>query len=185
MRGRCPHPHDLYAEMITATHLSRRMGVRGMVAAACGLVFMFAPCSAAARPYTVVSCDAAGMFGYSSEAWTAFGNAGSAYEACPTAGGSTAGISNRLIGGTYSGFSHSGHAFSAPPGATITSVRWAGRMARDNCSWAAMLRALPSGAVIMGLPNGQYCTSTAFDNRGWPMPFAAPAGTTTVQQLVI
>ena len=108
----------------------------------------------------------------------------SAYAACPTGGGSTAGVSNRLIGTTYSGFSHSGHAFTAPPGATITHVRWAGRMARDNCHWGTYLRAIPSGASIMGLPHSQYCDSTAFDNRGWPMTFAAPEGTTRVEQIV-
>jgi hypothetical protein len=159
--------------------------LRAVAGVACGLVLMVAPQSAAARPYTVISCDAAGPFGFSSAAWTAFGNAGSAYESCPTGGGSTAGVSNRLIDGTYSAFNHSGHAFRAPPGATITAVRWAGRLARDNCNWGTFLRALPSGAAIMGLPNGQYCTSAAFDNRGWPMTFGTPEGTTGVDQLVI
>jgi len=168
---------------LTSNVRTRTVGAAFGVAAT--LVFMLAASSATARPYTVVSCDAAGLFGYSSAAWAPFGNAGYAYEACPTGGGSTAGISNRLIGGTYAGFNHSGHAFTAPPGATITSVRWAGRLARDNCSWGTSIRALPSGTPIMGLPNGQYCDSAAFDNRGWPMTFGAPAGTTRVDQLVI
>ena len=129
--------------------------------AACGLLVLSMPHAAAARPYTVVSCDSAGLFGYSSAAWAPFGNAGNAYKRCPSGGGATAGISNRLIGSTYSGFSHSGHVFTAPPGATITPVRWAGRMARDNCSWGTWLRALPSGASIMGLPTGSYCTRPA------------------------
>jgi hypothetical protein len=146
---------------------------------------MLAPHSAAARPYTVVSCDSAGLFGFSSAAWAPFGNAGWAYESCPTGGGDTAGISNRLVDGTHSGFNHSGHAFRAPPGATITAVRWAGRLARNNCNWGTFLRALPSGASIMGLPNGQHCTTAAFDNRGWPMTFGTPEGTTGVDQLVI
>ena len=38
---------------------------------------------------------------------------------------------------------------------------------------------------MFGLPVGQYCDATSFDNRGWPMPFAAPEGTTRVDQLVI
>ena len=154
------------------------------VAAAFGLLMMALPQAAAARPYTVVSCDSAGLFGYSSAAWAPFGNAGSAYEACPTGGGSTDGVSNRLIGATYSGFNHSGHVFTAPPGATVTSVRWSGRMARDNCRWGTWVRAIPSGASIMGLPHGQYCDSSAFDNRGWPLSFGAPEGTTSVEQLV-
>ena len=143
------------------------------------------PQEAEARPYTVVACDSAGLFGYSSAAWEPFANAGNAYKGCPTGGGSTAGVSNRLIGTTYAAFSHSGHAFTAPPGATITHVRWAGRMARDNCHWATFVRASPSGALVLGLPNGGYCDATGFDNRGWPMTFAAPEGTTRLEQLVI
>jgi hypothetical protein len=158
--------------------------VRTAALAACCLVAMCAPHSAEARPYTVVACDSAALFGYSSAAWTPFGNAGSAYAACPSGGGSTAGISNRLVGVTYSGFNHSGHAFTAPPGTTITHVRWAGRLARDNCRWGTWVRAIPSGAAIMGLPYGEYCETTAFDNRAFPMTFAAPAGTTRVEQLV-
>ncbi len=38
---------------------------------------------------------------------------------------------------------------------------------------------------MFGLPVGQYCDATGFDTRGWPMPFAAPEGTTRVDQLVI
>jgi hypothetical protein len=167
------------------SNLRRRATVLVLLVAAGGLVLTIAPRTATARPYTVVSCDSAGLFGYSSAAWAPFGNAGSAYASCPTGGGSTAGISNRLIGGTYSGFHHSGHAFMAPPGATITSVRWGGRMARDNCSWATWIRALPSGAPIVGLMNGQACSATWFDNRGWPMTFGAPEGTTRIDQLIL
>ena len=172
--------------MTNVTSNPRRRGApRTLFFAACGLFILCMPGVAAARPYTVVSCDSAGLFGYSSAAWTPFGNAGSAYEACPTGGGSTAGVSNRLIGMTYAGFSHSGHVFAAPPGTTITQVRWSGRAARNNCHWGAYLRALPSGAPMFGLPVGQYCDATGFDTRGWPMPFAAPEGTTRVDQLVI
>ncbi len=155
------------------------------VVATCALSVLWMPQPAAARPYTVLSCDSAGLFGYSSAAWVPFANAGNAYQGCPTGGGSTAGVSNRLIGATYAGYSHSGHAFTAPPGATITHVRWSGRMARGNCRWATYVRALPSGALVLGLPNGGYCDATGFDNRGWPMTFAAPEGTTRVEQLVI
>lgn len=177
--------YRLSAEMTNATpEIRGRVGVRGLTVAALVLFLLCMPHAAEARPYTVVSCDSAGLVGYNSAAWTPFGNAGSAYEACPSGGGSTAGVSNRLIGAIYSGFNHSGHVFTAPPGTTITHVRWAGRMARDNCTWGTYVRAIPSGAPIMGLPHGQYCDSTAFDNRGWPMTFGAPEGTTRVEQLV-
>ena len=151
-RGRSPHVVDLHAQMTNVTsNLRQRAGACAMAVAACGAVLLCAPHSATARPYTVVSCDAAPLFGYSSAAWAPFGNAGSAYASCPTGGGATSGISNRLIGGTYSGFHHSGHVFTAPPGATITSIRWAGRLSRDNCSWGTWVRAIPSGASILSL----------------------------------
>jgi hypothetical protein len=143
------------------------------------------PLAAEARPYTVVSCDSAAGFGHNAAAWARYGNAGVIYESCPTNGGPNSGISNRLTGGTYAGFSHSGHAFTAPPGATITQIRWSGRMARDSCKWGAFIRAAPSGAAVMGMPNGQFCEALGFDNRGWPMPYGVPAGTTQLEQLVI
>ncbi len=163
----------------------RQARVLGLIVAACGVVVLCTPSVAAARPYTVVSCDSAGLFGYNSAAWAPYGNAGSAYASCPSGGGSTAGVSNRLIGGTYSGYNHSVHAFRAPPGTTITNLRWAGRAARDNCKWGTYIRALPSDAAIAGLPHNQYCDATGFDNRGWPLPFAVPGGTTQLEQLVI
>ena len=58
-------------------------------------------------------------------------------------------------------------------------------MARGNCTWGTFFRALPSGSIVMGLPNGQLCDSTGWDSRGWPMTFATPAGTTRLEQLVI
>ena len=79
--------------------------------------------------------DSASLFGYSSAAWAPFANAGSTYATCPSGGGLFAGISDRLTGATYRGFDFSGHGFSAPAGTSISSVKWAGRLARDNCSW--------------------------------------------------
>src|SRR5918999_973949 len=77
--------------------------------------------AAEARPYTVFSCDSARLFGHSSAAWAPFANAGATYATCPSGGGDFAGISDRLTGATYSGFSVSGHAFNAPAGTSITS----------------------------------------------------------------
>jgi hypothetical protein len=154
-------------------------------AAACAVALLALCPDARAGQYTVVSCDSAALFGHNSSAWVPFGNAGAAYAACPTFGGTTAGVSNRLTQGTYGGFSHSAHAFTAPPGATITRIRWAGRMARENCRWGVYYRAVPSGAAVHGMPNGQFCTTLGFDNRGFPLPQPVPAGTTRLEQLVI
>jgi hypothetical protein len=164
--------------------LSRSRGGAAALAA-CVVAALAAPGTAGAGQYTVFACDSAGMFGYSSAAWVPIGDLGSAYAACPSGGRSTAGISNRLIARTYAGFSASGHSFTAPAGTTITRVRWAGRMARQNCHWSAYLRAVPSTAPVIGLRSGIYCDSTEFDNRGWPITLATPQGTTALQQLVI
>src|SRR5215210_7631738 len=84
---------------------------------------------AAARTYTVVSCNSAFGFGSNADAWAPYSNAGSTYKTCPTNGGFTAGVSNRMTGpASYRGFEFSGHAFDAPPGTTITGIRWAGRL---------------------------------------------------------
>jgi hypothetical protein len=165
--------------------LRTRASVRVALTGACCLAALCAPHTAAARPYTVVACDSAGLFGYSSAAWTPVANAGRTYATCPTGGGATAGISDRLVDRTYGGFSASGHSFSAPPGTTITHVRWAGRLARANCRWGTYLRATPSGSTMIGLPNGRLCAQTAADFRTFPITLPAPTGTTAVQQIVI
>jgi hypothetical protein len=138
-----------------------------------------------ARPYTVVSCDSAGVFGYSTGAWVGVANTGRAYATCPSNGGLTAGLSNRMVDKTYSVLDHSGHYLTAPPGATITKIRWAGRMARANCTWATFIRALPSNSSVLGYRNRQLCDATDFDNRGWPLTLDTPAGTTRLDQLVM
>src|SRR5919108_3607535 len=163
----------------------RRNRILLATAAACCTPLVLLCSGATAGQYTVVSCDSAAAFGHNTTAWVAYGNAGTAYEACPTNGGTQAGISNRLTQGTYGGFSHSGHAFTAPPGATITRIKWSGRMARDNCRWAVYFRAVPSGALVHGMPNGQFCETLGFDNRGFPLFMPVPGGTTRLEQLVI
>jgi hypothetical protein len=171
-----------YMSEVTAKRRNRTLL---LTSAWCALALLALCPGATAQPYTVVSCDSAAAFGHSAAAWRPYGNAGNAYEACPTNGSPTAGVSNRLTGGTYVGFSHSGHFFTAPPGATITKIRWAGRMARDNCSWGVFFRAVPSGTAVLGMPNGHVCETTGFDNRGWPIPQTVPQGTTRLEQLVI
>jgi Big-like domain-containing protein len=156
-----------------------------VVVLACGLAATAAPENATARPYTVVACDSAPAYGYTTAAWAPFGVPGHAYAICPSYGGFTAGLSNRLTGVTYSGFTVSGHAFIAPPGATITHLRWSGRIARDSCDWGAFMRAVPSGNSIVGLPAAQFCSSMNFDTRSSPLTFAVPPGTTEIQQVVV
>jgi hypothetical protein len=119
-----------------------------VAAAAFAAAALALPGAATAGTYTVVSCNSAGLFGYNASAWVPHSNAGTAYETCPTNGGFTAGVSNRMTGQAYSGYNFSGHAFTAPPGTTITKLRWGGRMARSNCSWGTFVRAVPSDATV-------------------------------------
>lgn len=140
---------------------------------------------AEARPYKVVSCDSAGLFAYNASAWVPYGTAGRAYASCPSGGGDVAGISNRMTGGTFAGFAGSGHAFTAPPGTTITNIRWAGRIAREACYWGAYIRAQPSGAAVLGAPPNQFCGTTGIDARNFPLTFPVPDGTTRLEQLVV
>jgi hypothetical protein len=140
---------------------------------------------ASAGSYTVVSCNSAQAFGFNASAWEPYSSAGSTYATCPTGGGFTAGVSNRMTGQPYGGFSFSGHAFTAPAGTTITAVRWGGRLARNNCTWGTFMRAAPSGAAVLGLRNGQHCDQTDFDITNYPITFPTPAGTTRLEQLVI
>ena len=125
-----------------------------------GLLMMAMPQAAAARPYTVVSCDSAGLFGYSSAAWEPFANAGNAYKACPTGGGSTAGHQQpsgrrNLLG--VQPFRPRGSRHHREP----RSHRCDGRdeWHATTVAGGTWVRAIPSGASIMGLPHGQYCDS--------------------------
>src|SRR6187551_2047694 len=102
-------------------HATTQLRVLALTASA-AVLLCAAP--ADARQYTVVSCDSALSYGFNASAWQPYSSSGSTYETCPTNGGFTAGVSNRMTGQRFGGFSYSGHAFNAPPGTTITSVRW-------------------------------------------------------------
>jgi hypothetical protein len=163
-------------------HVTTKLRIAALLVTAVGL--LAAPDTASARTYTVVSCDSALAFGSSAGAWARFSTAGRAYETCPTNGGFTAGISNRMTGQRYAGLSHSGHRFTAPPGTTISRVRLRGRFARGNCAWGTIVRAMPSRSTLLGLPNGRYCAQTAYDYSNYPLYLRPPPGTTSVEQLV-
>ena len=153
-----------------------------LVATAAALLACATP--AAGRTYTVVSCNSAWAWGSNASAWQPESNAGGAYATCPSNNGFTAGVSNRLTGHTYSGFSYSAHSFNAPPGTSITAIQWAGRAARANCDWGAFMRAMPSQATVLGLPNGQYCKQDDIDFTNAPFTYDVPPGTTRLEQLV-
>ena len=106
---------------------------------------------AAARPYTVVSCDAGLGTALSAEAWVPQTTIpGSSYAVCPSTGGENTGISDRITRATGAGLNFSAHNFTAPAGTRITGLRWGGRFARGNCAWGALVQAFPSGAAPVG-----------------------------------
>ena len=141
---------------------------------------------AEARPYTVVSCDAAPAPSFSSEAWQpSWSLAGSAYAACPALRDLERGLSNRITGLTVPAFTFSAFTFTAPAGTSIRSLRWAGRLARNDCRWGTFALALPSNSVLFGLRQNASCASTGLNLIGQPVPWAAPAGTRSLQQIII
>ena len=84
--------HSPYPHMSTVTAKLRTCArAQRVLLAACVVAGLVLPISAHARPYTVVACDSAAAFGYSTAAWTPFGEPSHAYATCPSAGGFTAG----------------------------------------------------------------------------------------------
>jgi Big-like domain-containing protein len=174
-------PSRLQPYMSCSVTAKRQFSVLAVIAA----LLLACPGSVSARTYTVVSCNSALVFGSNASAWAAYSNAGSTYETCPSNGALTAGVSNRMTGQRYSGFQFSGHAFNAPPGTSITSIRWGGRIARSACYWGTFMRAVPSGAKVLGLANGEHCTQTDFDITNYPITYPVPPGTTRLEQMAI
>jgi len=143
------------------------------------------PAAASAGTYTVLSCDAAFTGGYSSEAWVPAATVGSTYSLCPSRGEETRGISDRAVDLTASALGFAAHSFTAPPGTSITSLRWGGRLMRGHCSWGALIQALPSRAQLVGLSPNRTCGTSGLDIRGQSLAFPTPAGTTSLQQIVL
>lgn len=140
---------------------------------------------AEARPYTVYACDAAGFWGYANNAWTPLG-AGTIESRCPSNNDSQRGLTTRIVGGdSYPGLTASIFDFFAPPGTTITGIRWSGRLARNNCAWSASIVAYPAASIVVGVPNEAYCSTEEFDLFSSILSFPAPAGTTHLRQMVI
>jgi hypothetical protein len=162
-----------------------RRSVRASLIALVGAIFLLASSpDSMARPYTVLSCDAAVFQGSSAEAWTPSGSAGRAYATCPTGNGDTAGISNRITDVTVGRYAHSRYAFDAPYGTSITGFNWSGRFARNSCTWATALYAYPGTHYLFGLIGNQQCEISGLDIRGQSIPWTVPAGTTRLEQLV-
>ena len=46
------------------------------------------------------------------------------------------------------------------------------------------MRAMPSRATVLGLPNGQYCNQNDIDFTNAPFTYNVPPGTTRLEQMV-
>lgn len=144
--------------------------------------------SAVAGTYTVVSCDAA-LPSYSSVAWQPQSGSVNTYKLCPSTTGAEPnprGMVTRAVGETFAMGAYSRLWFFAPAGTTIARLDWAGRMARNNPSWAMEIRA--QGAVdqrLIGYRARPGATSyTSSLERTTVASHAAPAGTTRLLQNV-
>jgi hypothetical protein len=156
-----------------------------LVAGAAVIVLLASSPASLARSYTVLSCDAAFFQGFSAEAWTPQAATGSAYASCPSHGGLTTGISNRITDVTVGRNAYSMHAFNAPAGTSITGFNWSGRFARNDCGWMAAIWAQPGGHYVFGLLDNRQCNINELDIRGQSIPWTVPAGTTRLEQVVV
>jgi len=141
--------------------------------------------AARAGTYRVVACDAhSGILGISANnSWGLDASPGhGGYTSCPSRGNSYAGISTRIDSEVGAG-TYERATFVAPPGTHITEFLWDGRGARNNCTWAAELRARPSDTTLIGYKPGQNCNGLAFDFDA-TLNLAVPAGTTQIFQNV-
>ena len=154
-----------------------------LVAALCALATSL-PASAEARPYVVFACDAATYWGYANNAWSAIGQ-GTIESRCPSNNDDQRGMTTRMVGGAFAGFAHSIYHFDAPPGTTITALKWSGRMARNNCNWRTTISANPGDHRLIGLLNGQQCSIPSLDVGLSHLTLTPPVGTTSLRQMVL
>ena len=143
----------------------------------------FAP-AAQARPYTVYACDAAGFWGSPNNSWSPSGS-GTVESRCPSNADWQRGMTTRLVGSTYSAFTGATYDFNAPPGTTITALKWSGRYSRTNCTWHARMTAYPADSDLFGVRAGQQCSINSLDIASSIGGWSAPPGTTQLRQLVV
>lgn len=138
-----------------------------------------------AGTYNVLACDAhSGQTGVSANrAWELSASPGHHAESlCPSSGNLARGIATRIIASVGAG-TFERATVTAPPGTTITGLQWNGRGARNNCAWAAELRARPSEQLLLGYRPQQNCNGTGFHYRA-TLSLGVPAGTTQILQNV-
>ena len=143
----------------------------------------FAP-TAQARPYTVYACDAAGFWGSPNNSWSPAGS-GTVESRCPSNADWQRGMTTRLVGSTYPAFTGAAYDFNAPPGTTITGLKWSGRYSRTNCTWHARMTAYPADRDLFGVRAGEQCSINSLDIASSIGGWSAPPGTTQLRQLVV
>ena len=143
----------------------------------------FAP-TAQARPYTVYACDAAGFWGSPNNSWSPAGS-GTVESRCPSNADWQRGMTTRLVGSTYPAFTGAAYDFNAPPGTTITGLKWSGRYSRTNCTWHARMTAYPADRDLFGVRAGEQCSINSLDIASSIGGWTAPPGTTQLRQLVV
>jgi 5-hydroxyisourate hydrolase-like protein (transthyretin family) len=138
---------------------------------------------ASAGTYEVRACDAASTVSPVNNSWVLSASPGFGAQAlCPSDGSNQRGITTRIIATVGAG-NFERATFYAPAGNTILGVRWAGRYARNSCSWAAEIRARPVEKTIIGSRENTNCATSNFELTN-PYFVSAPAGTTSLMQNV-
>ena len=94
-------------------------------------------------------------------------------------------MTTRLVGSTYSAFTGAAYDFNAPPGTTITGLKWSGRYSRTNCTWHVRMTAYPADSDLFGVRGGQQCSINSLDIASSIGGWTAPPGTTQLRQLVV
>jgi hypothetical protein len=129
-----------------------------------------APRSAAAGEYTIVACQA-DEAGYVSSAFENFATRGMKWRrACNPLGPGLRGLVTANVPGTgrVARGAQSGFVLSAPPGTTLSRLRWSGHAQRRDCRYALQLYAERPGASPVSIKNVRA-------NRRCPRPDLAQA----------
>jgi hypothetical protein len=154
-----------------ATPLAKRRPSRSLlIALTMAIASLAAPGPAIAGEYTISICQADDA-GYVSTAFENFATRGMKWRrACdPVAPGLRGLVSSNVMGdGRVPAGAQSGFLLDAPPGTTLSRLRWSGEARRRDCRYALQFFALRPGAPAVSIKNVRA-------NRNCPRPDFAQA----------
>lgn len=139
---------------------------------------------AQAGTYSVLACDAASLTENINQSWGFDASPGHwPAQSCPSGGDNFRGITTRIVGQTVGAGVYERAGFYVPTaGMTIAGVWWNGRWTRNQCYWTTAIKAVPSGATLVGgdaRPGGECITGQEASAVSF---LRAPPGTSGLQQ---